>query len=227
MLTAKQLFSVLPSNCYPIIYYAGFGGQMVTRILSAHEECYWQSSWNNSHELLESPLKFPETVGGFMLCRDDWTIKDNYSKVHGGLGIYPKGNYFSLDNEIKQILHCIKTIKTNKLVWFHTHPSAINPGFKNGSLDWVACPFVYLYASESCDFLDIRDKQFKIYSRITPCQNKLAYNLDVSQLFSNNYNNFESEYLKLCAHFKLTPQINSVRAFILRYLERLLYIQQF
>lgn len=227
MLTAKQLFSVLPPNWYPIIYHAGFGGQIVSRILSAHEECYWQSSWNNSHELLKSPIEFPETVSTFRLCSLDLPMKENYHRVHGGLGLYPSQNLLSLDHGIKQILYCIKTIKTDKLVWLHTHPVIISPGFKDVPLDWIIRPFVYLYASESCDFLDVRDKRFNLYSKLTPCQNELAYNLDVSQLFSNNYDKYQSEYLKLCAHFEFTPRINSVRAFILRYLERLLYIQQF
>lgn len=47
-----------------------------------------------------------------------------------------------------------------------------------------------------------------------------TYNLNINNLLSTDYNIFIDEYLKLCTYFNLEPMINSVRSFILMWLDK-------
>ena len=53
-----------------------------------------------------------------------------------------------------------------------------------------------------------------------PVDSPNVINIDVNEIFSKDYDTFESSYLYLCNNLDITPQINRVRAFILLWLER-------
>ena len=53
-----------------------------------------------------------------------------------------------------------------------------------------------------------------------PKQLPNVINIDVNEIFSKDYDTFESSYLYLCNNLDITPQTNRVRAFILLWLER-------
>lgn len=229
----------LPDNIRLVIFFAGLGGQIVTRILSTHPECYWTEKWNNTSEPDLKPTQFPDTISGFDLISPDVnTMKDEYGRAPGGLGFMPPVRYMTTQTEktrvvkesIKHILNSIKTVDSSLYVWIHTHPYLYDSDQESPNFSDLKRPFVYLWASEECVFTQLRDKDFHIKNNSKlrpPCSNPLAYNLDVSQLFSKDYAKFEAEYIKLCTHFNFTSRLDSVRAFILRYLERQEYIAQF
>ena len=62
---------------------------------------------------------------------------------------------------------------------------------------------------------------FKTTGRyIDKVNNDNVINVDVNEIFSKDYDTFESSYLYLCSKLNITPQVNRVRAFILLWLER-------
>ena len=54
----------------------------------------------------------------------------------------------------------------------------------------------------------------------SPSDSPLAFNIDVSNLFSDNEESFKTEYERIINHFNFTSNIKDVRSFILTYLER-------
>ena len=62
---------------------------------------------------------------------------------------------------------------------------------------------------------------FKSTNRyIDKVNNDNVINVDVNEIFSKDYDTFETAYLDICTKLNITPQINRVRAFILLWLER-------
>ena len=55
---------------------------------------------------------------------------------------------------------------------------------------------------------------------IDKIDNDNVINVDVNEIFSKDYDTFESSYLYLCNNLDITPQTNRVRAFILLWLEK-------
>ena len=53
-----------------------------------------------------------------------------------------------------------------------------------------------------------------------PSDNPLAFNIDISNLFSDSEESFKTEYERIINHFNFTSNINDVRCFMLTYLER-------
>ena len=47
-----------------------------------------------------------------------------------------------------------------------------------------------------------------------------VFRININNLFSYDYDTFLNEYLRLVRKFNLTPRINSVRSFILLWLEK-------
>ena len=54
----------------------------------------------------------------------------------------------------------------------------------------------------------------------SPSDSPLAFNIDVSNLFSDNEESFKTEYERIINHFNFSSNIKDVRSFILTYLER-------
>jgi hypothetical protein len=54
---------------------------------------------------------------------------------------------------------------------------------------------------------------------IEPLSIPAAFNVNIDMLYSENYDNFESEYIKVIKYFNLTPQIDRVWVYIKKTLE--------
>jgi len=209
---SKVFFKKLPSNFIPVVFDTGWRGHAFYRVFCAHSEVAWKQSLSGTLEpnCLTS-LDYPETTSGF-IGADTWTLKKAAIAVPGGLGVYNKNIDSTVWNDNLQIFtdECKKEI----IIPIHTHPQEIDIE----STDTKT--IIWGYGHPDADL--IRRLEFfniPIYS-IKPYELNHVYNVNIPYLFSSDYSLFETEYVSLINYFDFKPQLNRVRAFILRYLER-------
>ena len=219
MYSISSILKSLPDNFIPIWFSGKYRGSAIQRILSAHPECVWEKSWCNSlDESTTHPLQFPESVDSFFGTTDNYRFKGGFKAAHAwahtGLSLH------STDKTVVQNFARLSYNHTTKLVFFAQHP-------EDESEIVIKKQNIFLYSS---DFDSLAKRPFNdihTLKRVQPINHANVLNIDISQLFSSDYETFFNEYLKLVLHFDLTIQTNAVRAFILRYLERERYISNF
>ena len=101
-------------------------------------------------------------------------------------------------------------------------------------IDYVNRPYIYVYTSDirkhfnnraiwyKRDMINHPEEYNKYRQKLmsSPSNNPLAFNIDVSNLFSDKEELFKTEYERIVNHFNFTSNINDVRSFMLIYLER-------
>jgi len=218
-LEIRDIITNLPDRVVIIFYNSGFRGHCVTRILGSHKESYWHSTWSLNPDSGD-PLSFPEKQTHFTFPHiKKLPLKKTFPLVHTGL-------FFNInDGEPKKRLSEIAEINvalsdgTERYIFLNSHPDGTG-------LEYIKRhKKVVLYSSSKKDNRFLIDKDsfpVKLYNTLKPLDD--ALNIDIDALFSLNYKEFESEYIKIVRYFDFTPRINAVRAFILRYLERERYV---
>jgi len=205
-----------PTNFIPIFYNPLYRGNAVARILFSHKECVWLEKWSLSYdEDYNQPLDWPESVDFFINEHSNSinTLIMAYDKVDTALHLNVKDNLQMLKN----IAQAINKIKSG-FVFIPVHPS------NEPSSIFHICPrSIVLWAS---DMTSINQRPYHSKPRkMKPIEG--CFNIDVSLLFSQDYETFLEEYIRIVRWLDLTPRINAVRAFILRYLEREQYIVKY
>ena len=204
---ATTFINKLPENYVPIFYSHGYRGNAVNRILSAHQECWFQQ--------LGDPISWTS-----YWVKEPWhTDRTAQMTAHGHLGIeYNQGELDKWGQGTQAILRCLQA-DIKKLVFFQLHPD------KWISLETTLRPCVWLWSSD-CDAIQQRfnhifnhpEIQFQVCSKAISLPHVI--NINIAKLFSNSYNEYIDEYEQLCHSLSLTPEPDRVRAFILRYNER-------
>ena len=217
----RDILQKLPSRIVLIFYMHGFRGHAVSRILSCHPEAHWEPAWSSMYDNRDDPLSFPENCSGFDFDTTEFlSFKKASTLVHTGAYLEIDVNDVDIRSSFSKVynlLNLIKDKKSNKYIFLNTHPHHKALGFET-----IERPKkVILYSESQADprYNLWTDRQLK---NLTPQENALNINIDA--LFSSDYTLFETEYLKAVQYFDLTPRINAVRAFILRYLERERYV---
>jgi hypothetical protein len=216
---AKSFFNDLDDRCTLILAAQGMRGHALYRILASHQEVWWDSSIMNYNK------------------------KSNYNSLE-----YPKENIWT--NPIFNRPHTIDYITAHTTMFCGRQLprvclNHINNYYKTSNLssylylhadfiDYVNRPYIYVYTSDLRKHFDNRSVWYKRdmrnhpeeYNRYrqklmnTPSTSPLAFNIDITKLFSQNEHIFSVEYMKIIHYFKFTSNIQPVKNFINRYLER-------
>ena len=113
-----------------------------------------------------------------------------------------------LHNPYNPFLEYFRIIKEGKTVVLRSHNFSLYEKFKN-------CRCIFIVENEPSDRFTISNKSGN--PEYIPEE---VYIVNKSNLMSKNYDTFLEEYLKIVFELDLTPRINSVRSFILMWLER-------
>lgn len=214
-ISKENVLRKFPHNFIPIFYNPLFRGNAVARILFSHKESAWLDKWSITYdENYKKPLDWPESVDFFMNRHSENinTLVMAYDKVDTALHLNP-------DNEqmLKNIAHAFSKIKTG-FVFIPVHP--VN---EPNSIFHICPKSIVLWAS---DMASINQRPYNVKPKVmNPVDG--CFNIDVSLLFSQDYQTFLDEYIRIVRWLDLTPHINAIRAFILRYLEREQYIVKY
>lgn len=190
--------------------FVGTFGSLVYRIIcSSNDKFVWKYNFCGCAELLK-PLEWPQKTEGFHIYRAPKVIEyfkeSHMATVHISI---------KLLEDIESIHELRSYYQKDKNLLLKTHDIDCHTYLKN--------PCIRIYGSVD----DLVDKNVTAYrwkaSRkyIEPVTAKNVYNLCIEKLLSDDYDIFLDEYLKLCAHLDILPNINNVRAFILLQKERI------
>lgn len=201
-----------------VAYLAEFGGSAVRRIVTSHDEYYSE---------YENPLAFPNHIEGFerhlnhfldfkeqhLACAHTNDIPINIvlgAKKSDALGD-DIDKYNILFHEDQKIL----LDQGHKVCW-RVHEDAPEENF------FEHTKVIKLYGRSLNRFKKaVRYKKNTSLSDWVPASNsKNICNVEASKLFSQDFDEFLNEYLKIVDYLDVSPKINSVRQFILLWLEK-------
>jgi hypothetical protein len=180
------------------ISFAGnYGGHAVRRIISASPEVYYP----------DDPIRYPDNLEGFIAhdFKTTWQkdfVKQHLASCHEDFIEYPPLNF-------DDTLNLYKIIKKINMICIKTHDLNIHDKFQN--------LVVRVVGKEPDRKIRINPNNPK---HVDMVYKNNVINLNINNLFSQNYDEFEAEYLNLCSKLNIFPQINSVRSFILLWLEK-------
>jgi len=197
----EKLLLKKPDKFIVIFFNPGMGGSALLRILISHDELY-HSFKNLAQPDYDDPLKYPDSIEGFYTQKND---RLSFKEQH--LACTHLTFHTPWNDNYEDLKEYFNLIKQNKKIVLKTHDFSMYEKCKKSK-----CIFI------------IGDSSFK-RDLNCPYGNpsflpKNIIKVDISKLMSTNYDTFLLEYLKLVQEFNLTPKVNSVRAFILMWLER-------
>jgi hypothetical protein len=212
---------VIKEKAIIIWYFGGMRGNAVHRILSAHNEVYWNPYIQKvSDEFISHPLDLTEQVASFNYS-EGATINTSITNWKFAYSSYHTLAY--IDNNINTLIKewIISKSFLDKKLFLIQHPfwTSKKPYPEKYLFNLDNTPHIWVYGT--LNRLTLPKRYFK------PSTNPQAYNLNLDALYSTDYLTFETEYYKLINHFNLTSCLNRVRAFILLSLERDNYISKF
>lgn len=220
----KELFDDLihkhSDNITIVAYLAEFGGSAVRRIITSHDEYYSE---------FENPLAFPNHLEGFkrhldhfldfkeqhLACAhtDDIPIDISWGTTNKVLGK-------DIDRHIK-LFHQEQTklLEENHKVCWRAHDDDPGKNFTHPT------KIIRLYGRELDRFnkaarFNKKANRYHDTNYIPPTESEHVLNIESSKLFSLNYDDYLNEYLKLTTYLNVVPKVNSVRQFILLWLEK-------
>ena len=205
------LLSKFNQNIVIIAHSSGYTGGLVYRILAADSNFYWSKDISGiiTDENYE-PLRWPNKTEGFKIYGLD-NDKQAYvmfkmqhlSTCHVQI---PLIEHHTIEH-IKENIRIITS--SNKKLILRTHDMDIRKINNNIKILRIVGNLPDRFNPRG-----FRDKNITIENHIN------TYNLNINNLLSTDYNIFIDEYLKLCTYFDLEPMINSVRSFILMWLDK-------
>lgn len=181
-------------NRINFIYYKGeFGGNVLHRIVCSDDKYYWSEP--------TPPLAYPDLTEGYSYQTNHFlSFKEQHlACVHGPDPAYEIG--FSK----KDMTNHLYALSSGLRLCIKSHNIKDNQIIKQ-------CKGVKLYGSSM--------RRFYQEDYVEPSLESNILNINASKLLSKNYDDFLAEYIKLVQYFDLTPRVNSVRAFILLWLEK-------
>lgn len=190
-----------PDNFIIIFFNAGMGGSSLLRILISHNELY-HSFKNLSQFEYDDPLRYPDTIEGFKVHVDHPLSFKEQHLACAHIDFHAPWD----DNE--NYLEYFKLVKDNKKIVIKTHNFSLYKKFKK-------CTCIFVVTDEPLD----RGLRVANNQNPTFLPDEVIY-VNINNLMSKDYEKFLEEYLSIVYKLNLTPRINSVRAFILMWLER-------
>ena len=194
-----------------IAHAPGFAGSLVYRILAADDKFYWSKDisgvlTDESHE----PLRWPDKTEGFRI--NDFSNNQTYiafkwqhlTMCHIQVPLLEDDNY--IDNIIRYY-NIISTVNEKLLI--RTHDMGIRKLNKDVKI-------IRIIGNLPNRFNHTENK----YKQIMSEKHINTYNVNINNLLSIDYDIFLDEYLNLCRYLNIEPKINSVRSFILMWLDK-------
>jgi hypothetical protein len=229
-LSNAELYKIAKNKSTTIWYCHGMRGNSIYRIIAAHPEVYWDNKvQQNSLEETTHPLDLPELVAAFDPPDGRFFgTPDIIGRWKFAYATYHTNSFIDDDNYLRVVRSWITSESyKNKILFSSSHPNWPSGATcdKKKLLTLTDKPHIWLYGSLNRNYLS--SNKSSIHKYYEPSPHPLAYNINIDNLYSQDYLTFETEYYKLIKHFNLTSCLNRVRAFILLNLERDKYIVQF
>jgi len=197
----NKLIEKHPDNFVIIFFRGGMAGSALCRILNSHPEFYYKQKYLNQKEY-NDPLKFPDSVEGFFVQDHKWL---GFKQQHLGC---VHTSFYTPWNAKDDLREYFNLVKQGKTVVLKTHDFNLYEKFKNNRC-------IFIVEDKPLDRGSISNKVGNYHSI-----SEKVFSVNINNLMSKNYDTFLNEYIKLVQEFNLTPRINSVRSFILMWLER-------
>ena len=204
-----------------VAYLAEFGGSAVRRIITSHDEYYSE---------FDNPLAFPNHIEGFERHLNHFLdFKEQHlACAHtndvpiditwGPMRSKSLGDDIDLNIKLFQQQQSELLEKDFKVCW-RAHDDIPEENFT------YPTKVVKLFGKPLDRFnkaARFQKKTNKYYNAvfIPPSEPDFILNIEASKLFSHNYDDYLNEYLKLTTYLNVVPKVNSVRQFILLWMEK-------
>jgi len=184
-----------------IYYRPEYGGNLLNRIILSDEAYFWGEQHNSAESTLK-PLEYPKSTEGFNVQNNHFlSFKEQHlSCVHSSDIPYPIP---LREHDYEILLRYKKALQNNLKICI-----------KSQRIDQEnnTCKGIRLYGQPLYRFNsgDAVEKSF----------HKNVLNVEAKKLFSEDYEEFLEEYLKVVRFLDLAPNVNQVRAFILLWIEK-------
>jgi|TARA_Y100000022_G_C13225345_1_gene364571 hypothetical protein len=208
----NKLIEKYPDNFVIIFFKGGMAGSALCRIINSHPEFYYKQKYLNQKEY-NDPLKFPDSVEGFNVQDHGWLgFKEQHlSCVH--LSFYTPWSNSKTQDYIaygESVTEYLDLVSKNYKVALKTHKFSLIGRFNKSKR------IVLEGNNLNRGFDHLKNMNYKVedYSK------EDVIRFDIQKLMSPEYDIFLEAYIKLVQELDLTPKVNSVRSFILMWLER-------
>lgn len=203
------LLSKFNQNIVIIAHASGYAGGLIYRILAADNNFYWSKDISGviTDENYE-PLRWPNKTEGFKIYGSDDESYVLFKTQHLCMCHVqiPLIEFHTIPN----IIENIRVINSsNKKLIIRTHHMDIRRLNNDVKILRIVGNLPDRFNPQG-----YKDKNITVENHVN------TYNLNINNLLSTDYNIFIDEYLKLCTYFNLEPMINSVRSFILMWLDK-------
>ena len=195
-----------------VTFKQGYAGHLVLRIITSSHQYYCKE---------DDPLRFPDSIEGFPILANSWLDfkTQHLSCVHLNDVVIcpwiPKEVIEIKEGVPENYLNYLKILKdTDDYLTILTHDFSREEKYPEIKRIRIFGNFNDSYRHHSLSNSRLSFKEVK------PSNNKLVYNLNINKLLSEDYKEFEDEYLKLTWTFNLDCKVNSVRSFILLWREK-------
>ena len=189
-----------PENFVIIFFHRGMAGSVLLRILIAHKE-FHHSLKDLGQSEYDDPLKYPDSIEGFFYQNLHYLPFKAQHLACAHLDFYNPWN------SEEDYLRYFNLVRKNKKIAIMTHRFDLYEKFKK-------CKCLSIIANQPLN-RDLISKDI-----INPKFSSETFTVNINNLLSKNYDKFLDEYIKIVNEFNLTPIVNSVRSFILMWIER-------
>lgn len=185
-------------NIIFVSYPPGYAGHVVKRVIAASPEIYFKGD----------STRYPDEVEGFWVRFwpeeefSEYFKKQHLAACHDELDVK-----FPITGE-EQITNFIQDLKKDRKIVVTTHDTNIQNTFR--------CKTIRTVGNLARAQVLFKNQ----YTSLEPVVKDNVVNVRIDKLLSENYKEFEEEYLALCQSLNIFPQMNSVRSFTLLWIEK-------
>jgi len=197
----EELLLKKPDKFIIIFFNAGMGGSALLRILISHTELY-HSFKNLGQTDYDDPIRYPDSIEGFYAHP---THELSFKEQHLACVHLDFHSPWEAHEDLRKYF---EILKKNKTVVLKTHDFSLYEKYKKSKCIFIIGNAISTRREINCKYGN------------PPFLPKEVIKVNINNLMSIDYDIFLEEYLKLVFEFNLTPRINSVRAFILMWLEK-------
>jgi len=214
----NKLFNTYPNKFVIISFLPGHSGALLYRILAHNPKYYWEESFSatQSSQTRKDSLDWPAHDIGYMTNPQCEIGKDidqqrlttvhvhSVQDVH--IVVMPGTN--EEVTKARKVFNWVKKAK-NKTVLLRTHDMTVHEKFPQ------------IKVVRICGSFSNRGDQYANAKITEPVDNNNVINVQLENLLSQDYKQFETEYFDLCKELTINPTPIPVRGYILNYLDRL------
>tara|TARA_Y100000389_G_scaffold199440_1_gene237828 strand:- start:641 stop:1345 length:705 start_codon:yes stop_codon:yes gene_type:complete len=224
----NTLFKDLDERCMLILAPSGFRGHAVLRILASHPEVWWDSSIMNADGIPNyTSLNYPESnvwLDPSLKRQPEVNFVTAHTTMYIGkdredIPLQHITDYYKMGNTLTTYLKLNIDLESSiHRSYIRLYASNLKQHFKQR---WFWHKKDILFNIRKSDMsLPKQYNKDAIKVMKNPSDNPLAFNIDISNLFSDNEESFKTEYERIINHFNFTDNRFAVRSFILTYLQR-------